>query len=277
MRARNIKPGFYRSDELAECSFAARLLAPGLWMMADRQGRLEDRPKKIKGEVLPYDAIDIIPLLDELEKNNHIMRYEVDGKKYIQILTFSEHQNPHYSEKDSSIPAPSSKILGKDIPSSNDNSENLPESTALKEGVKRADSLIPDTLIIDTTVSKTKSENVKKTKNEYSQEFSDAWDIYPKNSGSKKLAQSSFNKAIKQGAAVETVMQGIRNYATFLAKSGHEVAHFATWLNQNRWEVDYDSVPIRQQLGAAPAHQRSEAEHQAIIEKRRREVYGADA
>ena len=40
MRARDIKPGFFKNDQLAECSMAARLLFPGLWMLADREGRL---------------------------------------------------------------------------------------------------------------------------------------------------------------------------------------------------------------------------------------------
>lgn len=49
MRARDIKPGFFKNDQLADCSMAARLLFPGLWMMADREGRLENRPKKSRG------------------------------------------------------------------------------------------------------------------------------------------------------------------------------------------------------------------------------------
>ncbi|MCX8018393.1 MAG: hypothetical protein N2690_10910, partial [Rhodocyclaceae bacterium] len=59
MRARNIKPGFYKNEDLAECSVWARLIFPGLWMMADRDGRLEDRPKRIKAELLPFDAVDV--------------------------------------------------------------------------------------------------------------------------------------------------------------------------------------------------------------------------
>ena len=45
MRARNIKPGFFKNDALAELDFAGRLLFIGLWGIADRAGRLEDRPK----------------------------------------------------------------------------------------------------------------------------------------------------------------------------------------------------------------------------------------
>lgn len=46
--ARNIKPGFFTNDVLAACDQLARLLFAGLWTVADRAGRLEDRPKRIK-------------------------------------------------------------------------------------------------------------------------------------------------------------------------------------------------------------------------------------
>ena len=105
MRARNIKPGFYKNEELAGCSLPARLLFPGLWMMADREGRLEDRPKRIKVEIFPYDDFDVDALLCELAEAGMIVRYQVDGERYIWIPNFLKHQNPHKREKDSDIPA----------------------------------------------------------------------------------------------------------------------------------------------------------------------------
>ena len=103
-RARNIKPGFFLNDLLAEIEPLGRLLFAGLWTIADREGRLEDRPKKIKATVLPYDDCDVDRLLNELEKRDFILRYEVDGEKYIQITNFTKHQNPHYKEVKSEIP-----------------------------------------------------------------------------------------------------------------------------------------------------------------------------
>lgn len=103
-RARNIKPGFYKNEDLAECSERARLLFPGLWMLADREGRLEDRPRRIKGEIFPFDAFDVEPLLEELARWDFIRRYVVNGKRFIQVVRFAEHQSPHGTEKDSDIP-----------------------------------------------------------------------------------------------------------------------------------------------------------------------------
>lgn len=107
-RARNIKPGFYKNPELVECSVWARLIFPGLWMLADREGRLEDRPKQIKMELLPADAQDMEPLLCELEAHGFLVRYQIDGASFIQISKFSQHQSPHFSEKPSRIKPPNS-------------------------------------------------------------------------------------------------------------------------------------------------------------------------
>ena len=106
MRARNIKPGFFKNDTLAELDFAGRLLFIGLWGIADRAGRLEDRPKKIKAEVFPYDEVNVDSFLGELARLGFILRYEVEGERYIQIVHFDKHQNPHPREAPSNIPVP---------------------------------------------------------------------------------------------------------------------------------------------------------------------------
>lgn len=155
-RARNIKPGFYTNEDLAECSVWARYIFPGLWMMADREGRLEYRPKKIKGELLRYDNQDAEPLLKELAKFGFIEIYEVEGREFIQIATFSKHQNPHHREAESTLPPPPS--LGLSMDASPGKPEAHPSealgSCGMEGGYSRADSgfsdsLIPDSLIPD--------------------------------------------------------------------------------------------------------------------------------
>lgn len=118
MRSRYIKPGFYMNEQLAECSAFARLLFTGLWCLADREGRLEDRPKRIKAQIFPYDDVDGNELLEELSVQGLIIRYEVDGNRYIEIPTFLKHQAPHKNETASVIPpAPKSdQCLTKEQP-----------------------------------------------------------------------------------------------------------------------------------------------------------------
>lgn len=105
-RARNIKPGFFTNDVLAECSALARILFQGLWCHADREGRLEDRPRKLKAEILPYDECDTEELLFQLESRGFIVRYSHGAERFIQVVNFCKHQNPHVKEQESTIPAP---------------------------------------------------------------------------------------------------------------------------------------------------------------------------
>ena len=111
-RIRYLKPDFFKDEDLAEHPYWIRLLFQGLWTIADKEGRLEDRIKRIKVDVFPYDNVDIEKGLLELSKiKNHsnrpfIQRYEVSGEKYIQIINWKKHQKPHHTEKDSIIPIP---------------------------------------------------------------------------------------------------------------------------------------------------------------------------
>jgi hypothetical protein len=92
MRIRTIKPEFFANDELAQCSPLARLLFVGLWCMADRRGRLEDRPRRIGAQLLPYDGCDAEDLLAELDRGGFITRYRASGLDLIQIDAFEKHQ-----------------------------------------------------------------------------------------------------------------------------------------------------------------------------------------
>lgn len=105
-RARNIKPKIMVNEQLADVDPFARLLFIYLWMLADREGRLEDRPKRIKAEALPYDHdVDVDVLLDDLQAAGVLVRYFAKGVACIQILTFLEHQSPHQNESPSVLPS----------------------------------------------------------------------------------------------------------------------------------------------------------------------------
>src|SRR5690606_22686976 len=79
-RARNIKPAFFMNEDLVELPFQDRLLFIGLWTLADREGRLEDRPKRIKMEIFPADEVNVDESLTRLASTGMILRYQVDGE-----------------------------------------------------------------------------------------------------------------------------------------------------------------------------------------------------
>ncbi|ENV98122.1 hypothetical protein P7L54_21250 [Acinetobacter bereziniae] len=103
-RSRNIKPSFFSNDLLVELPFEARLLFVGLWTLADREGRLENRAKKIKMSLFPADEINVSEQLLNISKLGFIALYNCNGTDVIQIINFSKHQKPHGLEKDSDLP-----------------------------------------------------------------------------------------------------------------------------------------------------------------------------
>lgn len=107
-RIRTIKPSFFKNEELAELPMTARLLYIGLWTQADCEGRLEDRPKRLKAELFPYDNVNIEELLLKLQSAGFITKYRLGDLKLISIPNFSKHQRISGSEAgcQSEFPAP---------------------------------------------------------------------------------------------------------------------------------------------------------------------------
>jgi hypothetical protein len=112
MRSRNIKPGFFENEELAEGGPCAQILFEALWCLADREGILENRPLRIKVKAFPYydpkdfGGRDIHGLLDFLAAKRFIRFYTADGLNLIHIINFYKHQSPHNTEKQSTYPKP---------------------------------------------------------------------------------------------------------------------------------------------------------------------------
>lgn len=105
-RIRTIKPKFFTNEDLAALPFEWRLLFIGLWTQADRDGRLEDRPKRLKAELFPYDDLDVNAGLGCLTNAGFLTRYDVNGLRLIAINTWHKHQQPHVKEADSELPPP---------------------------------------------------------------------------------------------------------------------------------------------------------------------------
>jgi len=112
-RIRYLKPEFFTDEDIGYLTVKERLGYAGLWCHADREGRLEDRPRYLKTQIFPYDNFDMEGILNSLsqpKKTNHnepfIVRYSNNGRKYIQILKFLDHQKPHHTEKNSTYPPP---------------------------------------------------------------------------------------------------------------------------------------------------------------------------
>lgn len=115
MRIRALKPGFFKNEQLAELSPWHRLCFEGLWCCADREGRLQDRPKRLKAEIFPYDDLSLDLLLWDLTRTGFIRRYVIASQPLIDIPSWERHQHPRNDEALSELAA---YVNGADRPTS---------------------------------------------------------------------------------------------------------------------------------------------------------------
>jgi hypothetical protein len=220
MRARNLKPGFFKNEELAALGPYAQILFAGLWGLADREGKLEDRPARIKVEIFPYydPKPNVMTLLDKLMTSHFIQRYVINGHHYIKILTFPDHQNPHPHEVASKIPEPEI-TNNNDVMASHDKS--LHDTTCNGNVMLNPSSLNPSSL--------NPSSNGR---------FDMFWKEYPIKK-SKPDAEKAFNKLNPDDSLLKKILSAIeraKKSQDWLKDNGQYIPFPATWLNGRRWE-----------------------------------------
>jgi uncharacterized phage protein (TIGR02220 family) len=79
-RIRTIKPEFWTSEQVVDCSPTARLLFIGMWNFCDDQGIHPASTKRLKMEIFPADSFtldDIATWVDELLRHGLIRQYTV--------------------------------------------------------------------------------------------------------------------------------------------------------------------------------------------------------
>jgi hypothetical protein len=123
-RIRTIKPEFFKNEQLADLPMTARLLFIGLWTLSDKEGRLDDRPKRIKAELFPYDNLDCDKELTRLQSSGFIYRYEVGEMKVIQVINFTTHQRITGKESESESKFPPYSPEGKQQGNNGEANEN---------------------------------------------------------------------------------------------------------------------------------------------------------
>lgn len=200
MRARNIRPGLFKNEILGAADPLYTILFQGLWCLADREGRLEDRPVRIACECTPYRSnFDCDAALTWLDENKFIERYVHENSKYIQILNFSKHQYIINSERQSAIPARQTI---------NSNRRKLIKSDPI------SDVLISDTLISDVAPAPKGFDKIRET--------------YPKRVGGQRWmeAEKAYGSRLKEGHTAELMLASVVRYAAHLESIGKAGTEF---------------------------------------------------
>lgn len=254
MRARSIKPGICDNELLGTADPFCTLLFERLWMMADREGRLEDRPLRIKAQAFPYrEGLDIQALLGWLHEHGFIRRYTVKDTPYIQVVKFTEHQSPHIKEAPSKIPAP-------DSPGAS--TSPAPCSTQPKPAPAH---LTPSSLTPDSGLLTPDSSSLRSLPDRRSAcavepaEFVEIRRTYPRRAGGQRWgdALKSFRRRVSEGEQPQTILAGVRRYAEFARatsiESTQHVQQAATFLGENRGYLELWHAPPRQRSAVEQA------------------------
>jgi hypothetical protein len=143
-RIRSIKPEFPQSESMGRMKRESRLCFLQLWTLADDSGRLRGNSRMLASLLYPYDndAKDLVDnWLDELEREECIFRYAVDGDSYIEIRNWLKHQKIDHPSK-SKFPEPPEgwRILAR----TREASLKIPldQGSRIKEGIKEG-TLVP--------------------------------------------------------------------------------------------------------------------------------------
>lgn len=214
-RSRNIKPGFFQNEDLQELDFATRLFFIGLWTEADKEGRLEDRPKKLKNALFPADDVEVEQMLEGLAAYGFISRYERAGKKIIQVVKWAKHQNPHRREAPSALPAEADEV---------EEEEQQAES-----GPPKADAEAAFETFWKLYPRKTAKDNARK-------------------------AFAKINPNAELLAEITASLAKHSTCQAWLKDDGQFIPHAATWLNGKRWNDEVKSAANVHHFPGASRH-----------------------
>lgn len=136
-RIRTIKPEFWTSEQVMECSPLARLLFIGIWNFCDDAGNHPLSPKTLKALVFPGDDItstQVEGLVADLESKGLVSIYSHSAKLYLHVNGWHHQKidkptikHPSYVPPVAEQPTTTSRPIGEPSPS---------DSGALHPGVE---------------------------------------------------------------------------------------------------------------------------------------------
>src|SRR5665213_2108980 len=132
MRARWIRPEYYRDRKIALLSVPAAFVFPALWCSADDGGVCRADPVLIKGEMFAFweslTAGMIAEALQELANANRIRLYVIGDEQYAEIVNFLKHQGAIHKASKFRHPRPERRL----------------ESASLQEYTVTTPALVPE-------------------------------------------------------------------------------------------------------------------------------------
>ena len=267
-RIRTIKPEFWTSEQVVECSPNARLLFIGMLNFCDDSGIHPANARRVQMEVFPcgtFSKDDVAAMIEELIENELLEEYEANGEVYWRATGFTKHQKvdqPTYRH-----PLPSGEI-----PQTKRRNQKKPCTTASPQPEARSPNNEQDSANVPRTLSEhSKSVHPRKGREgkgkensnsphtprdrgalnaEQQQRFNRFWEAYPLKK-SKGQAEKAFARLAPDDLLLEKMLAALRNQAEHreqLMAAGQftpEHKHPSTWINAKAWEDEL--VPVQPQ------------------------------
>ena len=252
MRARNLKPALFKNEVLGTADPLYTILFEGLWCLADREGRLEDRPLRIKAEVLAYrENIDIEALLAWLHNHGFIVRYLACGQRLIQIIKFLEHQSPHKNEVPSVLPEWDGSASNQGCADLQPKTVSLaltPSSLTPDSGLLTADSLTHESTAKVESPSDQGASVPRATESEVRAHVSEIKADYPKAARPDWITgEHALRRAVETGKGTwAEIKAGVKRYAAHCEATGRMVSNPAKFFADidRPWMHEW-AIPIK--------------------------------
>lgn len=236
MPNRILKESICVSDSIDQLSWFEEVLFYRLIVNCDDYGRYDGRPAIIKNRLFPLkDSLtlkNVSAAINKLASAGLVALYEFEGKPFLYLPTWNEHQSVR--AKRSKYPSP-------------------------EDGVKSSE-IICKQMQADVPViqSNTKSNSISES-NTNATAFERFWAVYPKKVG-KQAALSAFKKVKVPVDTLIAAVEAQKRSKQWTRDNGQYIPNPATWLNQGRWEDVLETAPAE----SSDMFQMDEAASQAI-------------
>lgn len=238
MPNRIIKESICVSESIDSLNWFEEVLFYRLIVNCDDFGRFDGRVPVVKNRLFPLKdnvtAKAVEGGINKLASVGLVRMYECDGKPYLCLPTWNDHQSVR--AKRSKYPAPDDSVNAHEI-ICNQVQANVPviqsESYSISE-------------------SESNAKNARKSRDEAFEKF---WSAYPRKEGKQK-AKAAFEKVNVPLEVLLTAIEKQKESAQWSKDNGQFIPHPTTWLNGKRWEDEVvmsgnAQMGARGRLGAA--------------------------
>jgi hypothetical protein len=196
-----------------------------MWIFSDDSGVHPASPRQLKMEVFPGDDVttnEVADMISDLIRVGLVLEYEVTDESQVKVywqVTGWKHQKIERPRR--IYPLPECGTIRRCID----------DTSTMYRSLTRPETTGDETRHITTTPKR-----VVGVREEYSKEFEDWWQHYPRRV-QKGAASKAFRAALKR-ADLATIMESTVAFAKSPKGKGEFCPYPATWLNQDRWADD---------------------------------------